>query len=62
MVDADCNPGTAAPVRRTLPESWPSATFDEFVVDGRDVLSRPGRKAHNCHLSRGTDGVSPGGP
>ena len=32
------------------------------VVDGRDILSRPGRKAHNCHLSRGADGVSPGGP
>ena len=32
------------------------------VVDGRDVPSRPGRKAHNCHLSRGTDGVSPAGP
>ena len=29
------------------------------VVDGRDTPSRPGRKAHNCHLSRGTDGVSP---
>ena len=32
------------------------------VVDDRDAPSRPGRKAHNCHLSRGTDGVSPAGP
>ena len=34
------------------------------VVDGRDAPSRPGRKAHahNCHLSRGSDGVSPAGP
>ena len=32
------------------------------VVDGRDAPSRPGRKAHNCHPSRGADGVSPGGP
>ena len=28
-------------------------------VDGRDAPSRPGRKAHNCHPSRGADGVSP---
>ena len=26
------------------------------VVDGRDAPSRPGRKAHNCHPSRGADG------
>ncbi len=29
------------------------------AVDGRDAPSRPGRKAHNCHPSRGADGVSP---
>ena len=31
---------------------------------GRPGRRRPGRdrKAHNCHLSRGTDGVSPEGP
>ena len=28
-------------------------------MDGRDAPSRPGRKAHNCHLSRGAGGVSP---
>ena len=32
------------------------------VVDGRDDPSGPGRKAHNCCLSGGTDGVSPEGP
>ena len=32
------------------------------VVDGRDAPSRPGRKAHKCHPSRGAGGVSPGGP
>ena len=32
------------------------------VVDGRDVPSGPGRKAHNCHQSRGAGGVSPKGP
>ena len=32
------------------------------VVDGRDAPSRPGRKAHNCHPSRGAGGVSPEGP
>ncbi len=29
------------------------------TVDGRAAPSRPGRKAHNCHPSRGADGVSP---
>ena len=32
------------------------------VVDGRAAPSRPGRKAHDCCLSGGTDGVSPEGP
>ena len=61
-VDADCNRGTAAPVRRTLPESRPVCCVRGVVVDGRDAPSRPGRKAHNCHLSRGAGGVSPEGP
>ena len=31
------------------------------VVDDRDAPSRPGRKAHNCHPSRGADGFHPPG-
>ena len=53
-VDADSN--RLRPARH--PESG-GPPRPESVVDGRDAPSRPGRKAHNCHLSRGTDGVSP---
>ena len=58
--DTGCNPETAVPVRRAPNPAIPPRPVS--VVDGRDAPSRPGRKAHNCHLSRGADGVSPGGP
>ena len=47
-------PPLATPMRRVWPgeSSWTVGT----------PPSRPGRKAHNCHPSRGADGVSPGGP
>ena len=50
-----------APVRRAIPESG-GLLRPKDVVNGRDAPSRPGRKAHNCNLSGGTDGVSPSGP
>ena len=40
----------------------PAVALFRIVVDGRDAPSRPGRKAHICCLSGGTDGVSPEGP
>ena len=40
----------------------PAVALFRVVVDGRDAPSRPGRKAHICCLSGGTDGVSPEGP
>ena len=47
-----------APVPRAIPESG-GLPPPVIVMDGRDAPSRPGRKAHNCNLSGGTDGVSP---
>ena len=43
-------------------QSGPVRRVPVSVVVGRDAPSRPGRKAHNCHPSRGAGGVSPEGP
>ena len=39
-----------------------SAASRESSWTARAPPSKSGRKAHNCHLSCGTDGVSPAGP
>ena len=62
--------GPSPPVTPTPTGSGPARAIPESggpprpvsVVDGRDAPSRPGRKAHNCHPSRGACGVSPEGP
>ena len=62
--------GPSPPVTPTPTGSGPARAIPESggpprpvsVVDGRDAPSRPGRKAHNCHPSRGAGGVSPEGP
>ena len=53
------NPGAAASGAAAPPPEILALRCGEFVVDGRDAPSRPGRKAHNCHLSCGAGGVSP---
>ena len=57
----DPNPEPAVPVRCGVRSSVARRVPGTLWTVGTHA-SRPGRKAHNCHPSRGAGGVSPEGP